>query len=34
MQPYLNEYGKKYDKLLHFTDKFMDGGVKNRHSYS
>ena len=28
MQPYLNGYGEKHDKLLYPTDKFMDGGVK------
>ena len=28
MQPYLNGYGEKYDKLLYSTDKFMDGDVK------
>ena len=33
-QPYLNGYGEKHDKLLYPTDKFMDGGVKNCHSYS
>ena len=22
------EYGEKYDKLFHFKDKFVDGGVK------
>jgi len=26
-------YDEKYDKLLHFTDRSMDGSVKNRHSY-
>jgi hypothetical protein len=34
MQPYLDGYGEKYDKLLHFTNKFVDAGVKNCHSYS
>jgi hypothetical protein len=29
MQLYINGYGEKYDKLLHFTDKLVDGGVKN-----
>ena len=29
MQPYLNEYGEKHDKLLYPIDKFMDGGIKN-----
>jgi hypothetical protein len=33
MQLYINRYGEKYDNLLHSTDKFMDGGGKNRHSY-
>jgi hypothetical protein len=28
MQPYLNGYGEKYDKLLHSTNKFVDEGVK------
>jgi hypothetical protein len=34
MQSYLNGHGEKYDKLLLSTDKFVDGDVKNRHSYS
>ena len=30
----MNEYGAQYDKLFHLTVEPVDGGVKNRHSYS
>ena len=30
----MNGYGGQYDKLLHLTVEPVDGGVKNRHSYS
>ena len=30
----MNGYGAQYDKLLHLIVEHVDGGVKNRHSYS
>ena len=30
----MNGYGAQYNKLLHLTVEPVDGGVKNRHSYS
>ena len=30
----MNGYSGQYDKLLHLTVEPVDGGVKNRHSYS
>ena len=33
-QPHSNGYGAKCAKPLHFNDKSMDGGIKNRCPYS